>query len=386
MTRHTWSKPAAHVPEGPLQKPKLRNQKLLNIWRLTSRIGLGLTMFFGFFSLSYWLCQVIYKWADFHPGGFLNQMIIVAGALILAILGGAITSRVAVPKQRAMWQPLFNAFRQIAKGNFDVHLDADMIKEPGGDRHPFRRLVYSINDMAQELSKLEQMRQEFISNVSHEIQSPLTSMAGFAATLKSGGITVDQQKRYLDIIETESKRLSRLSDNLLKLTSLESGHHPFHPETYRLDRQLREVVLACEPMWVEKQIQIDVGAEHLSIVADKDLLSQVWLNLVVNAIKFTRPGGSIVIRAKADSEEVTVNVTDTGVGMTQEDASRIFERFFKADKAHSHRALGSGLGLSIAKKIIDLHDGYVQVETEFGTGSTFTVTLPVLSPKTPSKG
>jgi DNA-binding response OmpR family regulator/anti-sigma regulatory factor (Ser/Thr protein kinase) len=175
-------------------------------------------------------------------------------------------------------------------------------------------------------------------------------------------------------IEAESKRLSRLSDNLLKLTSLESGYHPYHAEPYRLDRQIRDIVLACEPTWSDKHIQVQVEAPSVEICADKDLLSQVWVNILSNAIKFTPEQGFIDISVHVSAEGVVVSITDTGMGMTEEEQERVFERFYKANT--SRVTSGAGLGLSIVKKIVDLHHGTVQVVSAVNGGSTFTVSLP----------
>ena len=166
---------------------------------------------------------------------------------------------------------------------------------------------------------------------------------------------------YLGIIEKESARLSKLSENLLKLTSLESDHHPFERRRYRLDKQLRSLILACEPQWHDKGIDMDVSLEDVSIEADEDLLSQVWLNLLHNSIKFTPAGGTIGVRLKRNGQE-----------------AHIFERFYKADRSRDRSTGGSGLGLAIVKRIVEMHTGSVAVQSAPGTGTTFTVRLPAL--------
>jgi signal transduction histidine kinase len=172
-------------------------------------------------------------------------------------------------------------------------------------------------------------------------------------------------------------RLSRLSDNLLKLTSLESEHHPFDRRRYRLDRQLRSAVLACEPQWLEKSIEVEAELEEVEIEADHELLSQVWGNLLHNSIKFTPPGGSIRVRLTLEDGKAAVRIADTGIGIGEEDLPRIFERFYKADKSRNRAGGGSGLGLSIVKKIVDLHGGAIDVRSRPGEGTEFTVRLPV---------
>ncbi|WP_246067449.1 sensor histidine kinase [Paenibacillus koleovorans] len=272
-------------------------------------------------------------------------------------------------------QTIVEAMRRMAKGDFDVKLDADP------RRGPFGAIAKSLNDMAEELSEMEKMRQEFISNVSHEIQSPLTSISGFTRALYNEQLERNDRLRYLSIIETESKRLSRLSDNLLKLTSLESQHHPFERRRFRLDKHLRTIVLACEPQWVEKEIEMDVSLEALEIAADEALLSQVWINLINNSIKFTPHGGTIGISLEREEHSAVVRIWDTGPGIPEEDRPHVFERFYKADKSRTRTgtSVGSGLGLSIVKKIIDMHGGTVTVGLVNGQGSgaLFTVKLPL---------
>jgi two-component system, OmpR family, phosphate regulon sensor histidine kinase PhoR len=263
------------------------------------------------------------------------------------------------------------AIQRIAKGDFSVHLKLKQARD-----HPFGELTDSINHMAGELSRMERMRQEFISNVSHEIQSPLTSINGFAKALQSDTWDTEERAHYLAIIETESMRLSRLSENLLKLTALEVDHPPFEPTRYRLDKQLRNIVLSLEPQWLEKGLEMDVSLEEVSIAADEDLISQVWVNLLHNSIKFTPDGGTIGIHLRRCEREAVVCIADTGVGIAEDDQTRVFERFYKADKARNRAAGGSGLGLAIAKKITDIHKGTIQVESRVSTGTTLTVHLP----------
>lgn len=328
------------------------------------------------FTLVYFAVASLYGRLGMHPKEYLVHLTSVVAAWLLLLTTGLLIGKFAAPKQHAFWQSLFEAMRQMAKGNFNVHIDVDKVREPGGDNHPFRQLVHTINDMAKELAQLEAMRQEFISNVSHEIQSPLTSISGFVHALKNEDLSPEQRQHYLSIIEAESKRLSRLSDNLLKLTSLESGYHPFSPEKFRLDRQIRDVVLSLEPMWTQKSLEIDLSLPHIEIEADKDLVNQIWINLLSNAIKFTPPQGSVFISAhKPDDGWAEVCVRDTGIGMKDEELVRIFERFYKADRSRS--GSGSGLGLAIVKKIVDMHHGEIQVESRVGAGTTFTVRLPI---------
>jgi len=197
---------------------------------------------------------------------------------------------------------------------------------------PINKLFKGINDMAQELNQVEALRQEFISNVSHEIQSPLTSIRGFARALQNDQLSAQDRDRYLGIIQTESMRLSKLSDNLLALAALESDTMRFEPQPYRLDRQIRKLVLVCERQWTAKNIDMEVTADELNICADEDLLSQVWVNLLHNAIKFTPQDGRVCISLHEHHGHIEFSIADNGIGIADENQARLFERFYKADK------------------------------------------------------
>lgn len=264
------------------------------------------------------------------------------------------------------------ALNQIARGDFNVSVSTH-------EHEPFSELAESINKMARELGSMEKLRQDFISNVSHEIQSPLTSIAGFAALLRNDALTLEQRAHYIDVIETESKRLSKLSDNLLKLSALEADGASINKHEYRLDKQLEHTALMLEPQWMEKNINVEAELQKMTYYGDKDLLSLVWVNLLHNAVKFTPENGSITISLSLDGDNAVCRISDTGVGISTEDKVHIFERFYKVDKSRDRSLGGSGLGLSLVKKIVELHNGAISVESETDRGSVFTVTLPVHS-------
>lgn len=271
-------------------------------------------------------------------------------------------------REKAFYMPILKAFQQISKGNFKVELNTKQYRQ-------FHGIVEGINEMASELSRMETMRQDFISNVSHEIQSPLTSIRGFARALRDEGLSAESRAHYLDIIEAEGSRLSGLSDNLLKLSALEAESFPFERIDYRLDRQIQEMVLACEPQWLDKKLEVEVDLEEINVYAVKDLLSQVWSNLLHNSIKFTPAGGMITVRLRAVDERIEVEVRDTGIGIAEEELPRIFERFYKVDQSRSASGGGSGLGLPLVKKIVEIHEGSIQVTSRPGEGTASIVTL-----------
>jgi len=341
-------------------------------------IFLGIIAFHGGIALSwgisYLLLGLIYKtWFPEYGHNILRQYLTVVTAISLIFIVMSFIRIFVAPVRRQMdwFLRLLNAMKQLARGDFNVNLE--MNPRFMGQYGP---LVTEFNEMASKLSHMEQMRQEFISNVSHEMQSPLTSIAGFARALQSEELETDTRKHYLEIIETESKRLSRMSDNLLKLTSLESRHHPFDVKTYRLDRQLRHIILSCEPLWQEKSIEMDVELPELKISADEDLMRQVWVNLLHNSIKFTPEGGTISIRLARVENRLRVDIHDSGDGISKEALPHLFERFFKEDKARDRSGGGSGLGLSIVKKIVEMHNGEVYACNHPYEGAIFTVVVP----------
>lgn len=239
---------------------------------------------------------------------------------------------------------LTDATKNMAKGKFDFELHTKRKDEIG-------LLTVSFNEMAKELAKLDRMRQDFVSNVSHEIQSPLTSISGFTKALKQKKMSEESRLHYLTIIEEECERLSRLSENLLRLSYLQQETHPLKVRSYRLDEQLRKVVIALEPQWAAKEIEIDLQLEAMRIQADEDQLYQVWINLLSNSIKFTPKHGKIYIEAAMKEDQNVVSITDNGPGIPEEEQEDIFTPFYKVDKSRNNTVKGNGLGLSIVKKL-----------------------------------
>ncbi|MFP3391926.1 sensor histidine kinase [Brevibacillus sp. SIMBA_040] len=265
-------------------------------------------------------------------------------------------------------QTLTKATKKLAEGQYDIPLDISRRDEIGD-------LAANFTQMTQSLKQLDEMRQEFVSNVSHEIQSPLTSIQGFSQAIRSGGVTRQQQETYLAIIEEESRRLSSLSKQLLTLASLdkETGH--YEPSVFRLDEQIRQVVLMLEHQWQQKKLHIELELPEVTITSDKHLLSQVWVNLISNSIKFTPPAGTITIKLEGGAQHV-VTIADNGIGISEEELKHIFDRFYKGDKARNREATGSGLGLSIVRKIVQVAGGTIEIHSKEKVGTTIAVRLP----------
>jgi two-component system, OmpR family, phosphate regulon sensor histidine kinase PhoR len=352
------------------------------ILRVVSGVAAVLVFFTSVLLSTFFLTHYVFQHLGHEPSAVLVQVInsllgLLLGVLILAGLSHTLKSKRWAQQMRG-FRPIIDAMERIAQGDFNIRLDNQF-----QDIEPFGELVTSVNNMALELNEMEQLRQEFISNVSHEIQSPLTSIRGFAEALRDSRLSPDDRNHYLSIIEAESTRLGRITDNLLRLASLESKHVRFEPKPYRLDRQIRDLILACEPQWSDKGTDMDVSLDEVEITADEDLLSQVWVNLIHNSIKFTPPGGRVCVDLHLRGGKIEFKISDTGIGIPAEDQVCVFERFYKADKSRTHSNGGSGLGLSIAKKIVDLHNGTIAVESKLGAGATFAVSLPSSPERTP---
>jgi two-component system, OmpR family, phosphate regulon sensor histidine kinase PhoR len=340
---------------------------------------LGMITFLSLtFAAMHYLTGWIYRITGVTPAPVLVQVINSVGGLLLMGMTIGVLSQLFRPRLRAseiaVVGPILEALERIAKGDFSVRV------EPDRDPHApgmLSELANSVNRAAVQLYQMETLRQEFISNVSHELQSPLTSIQGFTRALHNDALSPLERKHYLQIIVAESTRLSRITENLLKLASLEGDHVKFKRRKYRLDRQVRGLILACEPQWVGKSLEMDVNIDEVTISADEDLLSQVWINLIHNAIKFTPEGGRIRITLCQQDEGSAFEIEDSGIGISADDQKRIFERFYKADPSRSHSTNeGSGLGLSIVQRIVNMHQGSINVISESGAGACFTVTLP----------
>ena len=260
---------------------------------------------------------------------------------------------------------LSEATKKVAGGDFTVRLPVKRQDELG-------QLMENFNLMAEELQSIEYLQKDFIGNVSHEFKTPIASIQGFATLLKSPQTTDEERKEYTDIILKESQRLSRLSQNLLRLSKLEYQQRLTEVSPFSLDEQLRQIVLLLEPEWTQKCIVWDLRLESTIVQGDSELMQQVWINLLGNAIKFSPAGGEIHLSLYT-SDMIKVKIRDHGEGMDENTQTHIFERFYQGDTSHAHE--GNGLGLPLAKRIIDLHGGTIRVKSTPGEGTTFTVEL-----------
>ena len=264
---------------------------------------------------------------------------------------------------------LVQAMREVSQGDFSVRVKADDLEGDMG------RLAASFNDMASELGGLELFRKDFINNFSHEFKTPIVSIKGFARQLEREDLTEAQRREYLNIIISESERLANMSGNVLLLSKLENQTIVTDKTRYRLDEQLRRCILLMEKQWSQKALELELELDEVEYYGNEEMVQHVWVNLLSNAIKFSPQGGALAVSLYREENTARVTVRDSGPGMDGETRRRIFEKFYQGDTAHA--AEGNGLGLSLVKRIVDLCQGTIEIESAPGQGAAFTVRLPL---------
>lgn len=262
-----------------------------------------------------------------------------------------------------------HAMKQVSKGDFSILLDEN---ESVGE---IRELISSYNHMVTELSGIEMFRKDFINNFSHEFKTPIVSIRGFAKQLERDDLNEEQRREYTRIIVSESERLANMSSNVLLLTKLENQQIVTDKTSYRLDEQLRNCILLMEKQWTEKDLELRLDLDELNYLGNEEMMSHVWVNLISNAIKFSPQGGALELGCMQVQSFIVVHVRDEGEGMDAPTQARIFEKFYQGDSAHATE--GNGLGLSLAKRIVDLCQGKIAVDSAPGQGTCFSVYLPI---------
>ncbi|MGX9134898.1 ATP-binding protein [Rummeliibacillus sp. JY-2-4R] len=265
---------------------------------------------------------------------------------------------------------LTKATKLLANGRFNVDLSVARHDELG-------ELTQSFLSMSKKLEQMDDVRKEFISNISHDIQSPLSNIKGYTNLLENESISQEERSQYISIINGEIRRLSTLTKQLLLLASLDRNEDILKKKSFNVSEQIKELVHHYQWLVSEKGIMLSYSLPSIEITGDQSLLNTVWDNLLSNAIKYNKPSGSIDISIEDKGEFVSVTFKDTGIGMKDTESNRIFERFYRVDLARTRTIEGSGLGLSIVATIVKLHGGHVIVNSKESVGSTFIVELPV---------
>ncbi|MDE5717784.1 MAG: HAMP domain-containing histidine kinase [Lachnospiraceae bacterium] len=264
------------------------------------------------------------------------------------------------------------ATRKVSEGDFSVYVPTIHT----ADKLDYMDvMIMDFNQMVEDRGSIETLKTDFVSNVSHEMKTPIAIIKNYAQLLQKGKALEEQEKEYAKGIEDAASRLSSLISNILRLNKLE--HQKIMPEieAYDVCRQLCESIFLYEDALEEKEIELEADIEDAAMIAaDINLMELVWNNLLSNAVKFTGRGGSITVRQTSDKSHVRVSVSDTGCGIAKESINHIFDKFYQGDTSHSPE--GNGLGLALVKRVLELSDGEIQITSEEGKGSTFIVSLP----------
>ncbi|MFS0722382.1 ATP-binding protein [Paenibacillus sp. 1P07SE] len=288
-------------------------------------------------------------------------------SLFMGVVIAALLSRRSVRPIRDMME----ATSKVAKGDFSAE-----VRAKGSIVFELDALAGSFNKMVQELRGIETLRSDFVRNFSHEFKTPIASISGFAKLLKKGDLSEQDKQEYLDSIIQESERLVGLSTSILNLSKVENIEIVSEKSVYRLDEQVRLAILMLEPQWSARSLHLELALdEEIDICGNKHMIQQVWMNLLDNAIKHSNSGGMLKVGLWQRGGEAVFRLEDHGSGMSEETRQRMFDKFYQGDA--SRATAGNGLGLTLVKRIVDLCEGTIEVESELHRGSIFTIRLPL---------
>lgn len=306
--------------------------------------------------------------------GFFRQhspspLFLILMMLIISVISATSISALIAKRVLMSISEMSRAAQEVAKGNFDVKLsESNHILE-------IYELQHNFNIMTSELRGIETLRNDFIVNVSHEFKTPLAAIDGYATLIQDPDMPEDERLEYIGMIIESARQLSRLTGNILKLSKLENQELVYDKKEYSLDEQIRQAVLWLEREWSPKDINFEINLEECKYYGNSDLMMQIWINLIGNAVKFTDNGGNISISLVRCDDKVIFTITDNGIGMDEKTKEHIFEKFYQADGTRGKA--GNGLGLALVKRITDMCKGEVSVESSPGVGSQFKVVLPL---------
>lgn len=333
---------------------------------------LGFFLFFATIAVTSTCSVIVFSAVNRASDG--NTALIILSVLGTIFFGAILCTISDVIRRKYMVekpvQKILHATQKIASGNFNIKL----YPEHEYDKYDEYDLIFeNLNIMTAELSKNEILKNDFISNVSHEIKTPLSVIINYAKSLQSQNLAEDKKQQFLTDLVLQTKKLSDLISNILKLNKLENQQIVPEVEQFDLSELLRLTTLDFESLFEKKQLELDCDIDEVTILGSKTLLEIVLNNLISNAIKFTEPGGKITISLKQDKTHATIKVKDTGCGISKEIGEHIFDKFYQGDTSHSSE--GNGLGLALVKKVIDVIGGEIFVESTIGKGTTFSIKL-----------
>jgi signal transduction histidine kinase len=290
--------------------------------------------------------------------------------LLTIVVGTVISSYVS----KKMFRPILkinDAAKKVAMGDFTVRL------EEKSKAKEIKEIAQNFNVMVRELSNTETLRNDFVSNVSHEFKTPLSAIEGYATLLQDKARSQEEEEKYIHSILENTRRLTKLAENILSLSRLENQEIVLQKEYFSLDEQIRRVLLGYEPIWEDKNLTIDLNLRSIKFYGNQALLAQVWSNLIDNAIKFSNQQGILSIDCFLRGTSIVVIIRDNGIGMENEVMNRAFDKFYQGEQ--SHNIAGNGLGLALVKRIVTLCGGTLSIESQKGVGTAVTVVLHTVS-------
>ena len=353
---------------GRPDKPRKQRHSLSLLFSLA--VGAVLLSALGLAMLAVWGLTALGVGGGEEEIGFGLSIVLVG---VISLLLGTVLSFLLSKIPLRPINNLIDCMNRLAEGDFKTRLTfGSTIAE-----HPtFREISNSVNKLAEELENTEMLRGDFINNFSHEFKTPIVSIAGLAKLVARGNLDEEERKQYLAAIEQESMRLASMATNVLHLTKIENQTILSGESEFNLSEQIRSCVLLLENKWTQKHTELQLDFEEYTIRANEELLKQVWINLVDNAVKFSPEYSTVSIRIALETDELRISITNEGDPIPPEHCKKIFNKFYQADE--SHAAQGNGIGLAIVKRVIELHDGRVEVLCDAGR-VTFVVCLPCLS-------
>ena len=332
----------------------------------------GAVIFFAVIALTIQIAVLVYDYIQERTQN--NGLIAVLMLIVILMLSAICTVADIIRRKLMVERPvkkILSATEQIAKGDFSTRLE---IVHPYGKYDQYDLIMDNLNVMAAELEKTESLKTDLISNVSHELKTPLTVIKSYATLLKRKDLDEETREKYLDAVLQATGRLNDLITNILRLNKLENQEIKADLERFDLGEAVGESVLRFEEVIEKKGLELVCNLqESVYVYSSKSYLDIVWSNLLSNAVKFTDEGGRVEVNLKKEGKKAVVSVTDTGCGISAETGARIFEKFYQGDTSHASE--GNGLGLALVKKVIDILGGEISVSSEEGKGSTFKVVL-----------
>lgn len=314
----------------------------------------------------------IMRWAGIDFRAFNTILILVFGFAVSLILG-TLFAVLFFKRTVNLADDLKMALKRISKGDYSVRLENTSDNKDG----ILYDVIENFNKMVEELDSVTILRNDFISNFSHEFKTPIVSIKGYAELIKNGkNLTEEQKQEYLQVIIDESRRLSNLASSTLLMSKLDSQTSLTETSVFSVNEQLKQCVLVLDNEFKAKNLEVKIKLGKMRVDASVDMLQQVWINLLTNAIKYTPENGIIRITSTELEKEYIVSISDNGMGMTEETLKHIFDKYYQGDNSHS--TSGNGLGLSIAKRIVELSGGKIEASSTEGKGTTFSVRLPKL--------